>query len=181
MARTKECRECCEPINRKARRCPHCRAKQGANMGSVTKLVLTLFGLGMLSAALAPNTVTPARSTITKPKPPASKPPSQQSKQSKRSSQGYLLPIPLEPNVRFYVLEKGGTAARPTMVTKRVGSSGTSYSQKEFDCAAGTWRYLGDGDTLAQMRKSAPAPTMGPVQQGSTAWHQWQHACGRGA
>ena len=48
----------------------------------------------------------------------------------------------------------------PTLVTKRVGPSGTSFSEKLFDCSTGTFEYLGDGDTREEMRRSDSWPEM---------------------
>lgn len=90
----------------------------------------------------------------------------------------YQLPIPSDPKAKYFVLEKGGTKNNPTLVTKRVGPSGTSYAKRIFDCTARTTKYLGDGDTLEEMKKSKPSPNMGPLVEGSIAWHQWRYACG---
>jgi len=91
----------------------------------------------------------------------------------------YEVPIPSDPKAKYFVLERGGTKVNPTLTTKRVGSSGTSYSQRMFDCAARTVKYLGTGDTLEAMKKSKPDPKMAPLVDGSIAWYLWRHACGR--
>ena len=89
----------------------------------------------------------------------------------------YSLPIPSDAKAQYFVLEKGGSSHMPTMVTKRVGLSGTSYSKRIFDCKAQTVKYLGTGDTLEEMARSKPDLNLGSLVTGSIAWYQWQHAC----
>jgi hypothetical protein len=91
----------------------------------------------------------------------------------------YQLPIPSDAKAQYFVLEKGGTKDMPTMVTKRVGTSGTSYSWRVFDCKAGTVKYLGTGDSLEKMRASKPETNMAPLVEGSIAYYQWRHACSK--
>ena len=91
----------------------------------------------------------------------------------------YQLPIPSDPKAQYAVLEKGGTKDMPTIVTKRTGSSGTSYSKRVFDCKAATVKYLGTGDSLEKMVASRPDPNMAPLVEGSIAYYQWRHACGK--
>ena len=89
------------------------------------------------------------------------------------------LRIPSDAKAQYFVLEKGGTKNNPTMITKRVGPSGTSYSQRIFDCSLGTAKYLGTGASIDAMKKSPPDPKMGPLVEGSIAWYQWRYACGK--
>lgn len=88
------------------------------------------------------------------------------------------LRIPTDPSAQYFVLQKAGTATSPTLITKRVGSSGASFSHKLFDCTARTFKYLGDGDTLEAMKRSKPPPNMGPLVEGSISYYQWRYACG---
>ena len=87
------------------------------------------------------------------------------------------LPIPSDAKAKYFVLERGGSKGMPTLTTKRVGSSGTSYSQRVFDCSTSQVKYLGTGDSLEEMKNSKPDPNMGPLIKGSISWYQWQHAC----
>lgn len=89
------------------------------------------------------------------------------------------LNIPSDPNARFAVLEVGGDWPNRTIVTRRTGPSGTSYSKRLYDCAAMTVKYLGSGDTLAQMDASPPDPRMGPIVAGSIADYVGREACRR--
>jgi hypothetical protein len=87
------------------------------------------------------------------------------------------LAVPSDPKARFFVLEKAGKGAERTIVTKRVGPSGTSYSRRLYNCSNSTVKYLGNGDTLEDMKKSRPDPNMGPIVQGSIAYYVGLEAC----
>lgn len=89
------------------------------------------------------------------------------------------LTIPSDVKAQYFVLDRGGTKAHPTLTTKRVGPSGISYSKRIFDCSVGTVKYLGSGDTLDEVKRSKPDPKMSPLVEGSIAWHQWRYACGQ--
>ena len=85
--------------------------------------------------------------------------------------------VPSDPKAQFFVLEKGGTGNDRTIVTKRVGPSGTSYSKRLYNCKNSTVKYLGTGDTLAEMKSSKPEPNMAPIVQGSIAYYVGREAC----
>lgn len=87
------------------------------------------------------------------------------------------LSVPSDPKARFFVLEKGGSGSERTIVTKRVGSSGTSYSKRLYNCSNSTVKYLGTGDSLDAMRKSMPDSNMGPIVEGSIADYIGLEAC----
>jgi len=94
------------------------------------------------------------------------------------STGGYPLSIPSDPKAQYNVLGKGGTHNNPTLVTKRIGPSGTSYSEWLFDCSASKAKYLGHGDTLEEMQASSPYNSeMGPIVEESITWYAWRHAC----
>lgn len=87
------------------------------------------------------------------------------------------LSIPSDSNAKFFVLEKIGSGAERTIVTKRVGSSGTSYSKRLYNCTDRTVKYLGSGSTLAGMNSSQPDPNMSPIASGSIAYYVGIEAC----
>lgn len=91
----------------------------------------------------------------------------------------YEITIPSDPKAKYYVIEKGGTKDNPTLTTKRVGQSGTSYSKRVFNCSARTVKYLGEGDTLEEMKRAKSGSKMGPLVEGSIAWYLWRHACNK--
>ena len=87
------------------------------------------------------------------------------------------LNIPSDSKAQFFVLEKGGNGVRRTIVTKRIGSSGTSYSKRLYNCSNNTVKYLGTGDSLAEMAASKPDPNMAPIVEGSIAYYVGIEAC----
>lgn len=87
------------------------------------------------------------------------------------------LSVPSDAKAKYFVLDKGSNGAMRTIITKRVGPSGTSYSKRQYDCKAGTVKYLGTGDSLEAMSKSPPDPKMAPIVQGSIAHYVGMEAC----
>jgi hypothetical protein len=87
------------------------------------------------------------------------------------------LSVPSDPKARFFVLEKGGKGAERTIVTKRVGPSGTSYSKRLYNCTNSTVKYLGSGDSLGEMASSRADRNMAPIVQGSIAYFVGVEAC----
>ncbi|BDO08206.1 hypothetical protein ACSZOL_22835 [Aeromonas hydrophila] len=87
------------------------------------------------------------------------------------------LKVPSDSMAQFFVLEKGGEGAERTIVTKRTGSSGTSYSKRLYNCTDSTVKYLGSGDSLAEMESSGADQDMAPIVQGSIAYYVGVEAC----
>jgi hypothetical protein len=71
--------------------------------------------------------------------------------------------VPSDAKANFYVLKKEGQGDERTVVTKREGPSGTSYSKRLYNCVEHTVKYLGAGDSLEAMAVSAADPTMTPI------------------
>ena len=59
--------------------------------------------------------------------------------------------VPSDPNANYYLLEAIPLKENLSVVTKRIGPSGESYSKREIDCKTTKFRYLGDGNTISQM------------------------------
>jgi hypothetical protein len=87
------------------------------------------------------------------------------------------LSIPSDAKAQFFILEKGGNSTERTIVTKRVGSSGTSYSKRLYDCTNHTVKYLGTGDSLEAMASSKADPNMTPIVSESIAYYVGVEAC----
>lgn len=87
--------------------------------------------------------------------------------------------VPTDAKAKYAVLEIGGKFPDRTIVTKRVGSSGTSYSKRLYNCSDNTVKYLGTGDTLAEVARSKPDPKMAPVVSQSIAEYVGREACKR--
>lgn len=87
--------------------------------------------------------------------------------------------VPTDAKAQYTILEIGGKFPNRTIVTKRVGSSGTSYSKRLYNCSNNTVKYLGTGDTLAEMANSKPNPNMAPIVSQSIADYVGRQACKR--
>jgi hypothetical protein len=87
------------------------------------------------------------------------------------------LHVPSDPKATFFVLERGGKGAERTIVTKRVGPSGTTYSRRLYNCTNNTVKYLGSGETLSDMNSSKPDPSMVPIVEGAIAYYVGLEAC----
>ncbi len=89
------------------------------------------------------------------------------------------LVVPTDAKAKYTILEIDGKYPNRTIVTKRVGSSGTSYSKRIYNCSNNTVKYLGSGDTLAEMARSKPDPKMAPIIPQSIADYVGRQACKR--
>ena len=74
-------------------------------------------------------------------------------------------------------VEFGGKGKLRTIVTHRNGPSGPSFTRREVDCDAGTFRYLGTGDSLEEMRKSKAGGKMSPLTDRSISSYVAAQAC----
>jgi hypothetical protein len=68
---------------------------------------------------------------------------------------------------QYYLVEKGGTTDKPTLVVKRAGPGFNHYTKREIDCAARTVRYLGEGESLEEMSAAISDTESSPVTEGS--------------
>ena len=89
------------------------------------------------------------------------------------------LVVPTDAKARYTILEIGGNYPNKTIVTRRVGSSGTTYSRRIYDCSTRMVKYLGSGDTVAEMNSSRPDPRMAPIVERSIADYVGREACKR--
>jgi len=85
--------------------------------------------------------------------------------------------IATDPKGIYVVLEKGGEGNERTILTKREGPSGTTFSKRLYNCAENTVKYLGTGDTMEAMAASPADPTMAPITNSSIAYYLGQKAC----
>jgi hypothetical protein len=90
---------------------------------------------------------------------------------------GQTLAVPSDAKAQYFVLDKSGGVNSRVIVTKRVGSSGISYSRRLYNCSYNTVKYLGSGDSLAAMDASSPDANMSNVNAGSTAYYVGLEAC----
>jgi len=85
--------------------------------------------------------------------------------------------IPSDPKGVYVVLEKGGNGNERTILTKREGPSGTTYSKRLYNCAENTVKYLGTGSSVAAMNASPADPRMAPITEFSIAHYLGLKAC----
>ena len=85
--------------------------------------------------------------------------------------------IPTDLKAKYTIIDKNLNGSMATITTMREGPSGTSYSQRLYDCTSWTVKYLGDGDTLEQMKASKPDEGMSPIVDNSIAYYIGQQAC----
>jgi len=87
--------------------------------------------------------------------------------------------VPTDAKAKYTILETDGKWPNRTIVTKRVGSSGTSYSKRLYNCSNNTVKYLGTGDTSAEMARSKADPNMAPIVGQSIVDYVGRKACKR--
>ncbi|MDN4592138.1 hypothetical protein DBA29_27025 [Xenophilus aerolatus] len=87
------------------------------------------------------------------------------------------LSVPSDSRATYDLVELRKAGTKRTVVTKRVGPSGTSFAIREIDCKAQTFRYLGEGDTLAEAKRNKKSESMSPLSQGSISYHVALAAC----
>lgn len=85
--------------------------------------------------------------------------------------------VPTDSKAKYFLLEKSEADGKVTIVTKRIGSLGTSYSKRLVDCNNKTFMYLGEGDSLEEMKKSKPDAKMSPLSPGSISTYVANAAC----
>ena len=85
--------------------------------------------------------------------------------------------IPSDPKGVYVVLEKSGEGNERTILTKREGPSGTTYSKRLYNCAENTVKYLGTGSTMEAMNASPADPNMAPITDSSIAHYLGLKAC----
>lgn len=67
------------------------------------------------------------------------------------ATEGFSIPSPSDPNASYRIVKISKMPNGHLEVTsRRVGPSGTSFARREIDCGAYEYRYLGEGDTLAE-------------------------------
>lgn len=91
-----------------------------------------------------------------------------------KPDQPYKVPSDLKGEYRNLSIEGSGRYRK--IKTERKGPSGTSYALREYDCQAGKFRYLEEGDELDAMKKHRD-PKWGDVTDGSISSYVGAQAC----
>jgi hypothetical protein len=93
---------------------------------------------------------------------------------------GERIVVRSDPGVAYHLIrmtaDEGGLL---TIVTRRDGPSGTSFSRRELDCIAAQFRYLGEGDLLEDAERDGPATKLAPLVDGSISDAIARHACAK--
>lgn len=85
--------------------------------------------------------------------------------------------VPSDSRAVYTVVERSKAGSKRTILTKRVGPSGTTYARREVDCVGETFRYLGEGDSVAEARRGKATDQMGPLVHGSISYYVAREAC----
>ena len=88
-------------------------------------------------------------------------------------------PIDIATDIKgqYFLVEKAGTAANPTLVVKRSKPGYSYYVKREFDCAAHTVRILGEGESLEEIAAAPSGAEAGPIRAGSISDQLSRLAC----
>jgi len=98
----------------------------------------------------------------------------------KQSVSETVYTIPSDPYGKYKFLKMSAMDLNLMVVTERTGKGGSvTYSTREIDCDAKTFRYLAEGDTLEQMqsRIGTTKDQMGPLTEESISSYIAGHAC----
>jgi hypothetical protein len=89
------------------------------------------------------------------------------------------LSVPSDPKAQYTVIavDRVPNNGAVYITTKRVGKSGTSYARRLVNCSKQTFRYVGDADTLKDMKLQDLKGDMGALVNGSISWYASQYAC----
>ncbi|EOC0426633.1 hypothetical protein QMS96_19880 [Cronobacter sakazakii] len=89
----------------------------------------------------------------------------------------YPFSVPTDSSANYTVLEKDVNNDFVTIITKREGKSGVTYSKRMYSCKDNTFKYLGSGETLEQMSSSQPDDHMSPIIAESITDYVGKEAC----
>ena len=99
-----------------------------------------------------------------------------------RKGEGVLIPVSGDPARAVYQLVEMSQMSNGNLevLTRRDGSSGTSYARREINCRNMTIRYVGEGDTRAQAEEDSPnRGRMAELIAGSISTEISEFACAR--
>lgn len=74
--------------------------------------------------------------------------------------------VPSDTKASYYLTEVSSLGGNLSIVTKRLGPIGQSFSKREIDCSANMFRYLGDGETLEEMNSAYDVKSMRHAKKG---------------
>lgn len=88
--------------------------------------------------------------------------------------------VPTDAQARYAILSVSTMRnGNLEVVTRRNGPSGESFSRREINCDQMTFRYTGEGDSLAELSSPYSKGAMGPLTEGSISTYVARAACRR--
>jgi len=88
------------------------------------------------------------------------------------------VPVPTDQKAIYEALELAVSPSGTAIITtRRTGPSGTSFSIRECDCMGVSYRYLGDGASLADAQSQARNEPFTDLTQGSVSAYVCNFAC----
>lgn len=91
---------------------------------------------------------------------------------------GTGIQVPSDPKARYWIVEgQRTTTTIVEILTHREGPSGTSFALRQIDCDKHLFRYLGEGDTLAEAKANKYITNMGPLVPNSISTYIADFAC----
>jgi hypothetical protein len=98
------------------------------------------------------------------------------------TTEGFAISAPSDPGADYRILSiKRRPNGNLEVVSRRDGSSGTSFARREIDCESETYRYLGEGDTRKGAETDGPNPgPMTAITGSSASSDVLRAACARG-
>lgn len=98
--------------------------------------------------------------------------------EARLKAEGRKISVPSDAGASYFVMDSPtSSGSNRTIVTRRAGTSGESWSKRIYDCANYTAKYLGTGATRAAMDASRPDPNMAIVLPGTIADYVGRVAC----
>lgn len=85
--------------------------------------------------------------------------------------------IPSDMKARWGLIDIKQDPSGSIIFTHRIGTSGTTYSIRQYDCASDKVRYVATGETIAEMRSSKADARMSDIQGHSIAYYLGRLAC----
>ncbi|GBD48130.1 hypothetical protein METY_1343 [Methylopila sp. Yamaguchi] len=173
------CIKCGHPFDRTAKVTAPPLAEPASTANKRTRgflWVAGIFGAIFLIGALAKRPEGPASAPqIAAPAPEASPTPTKSSPAAPiapapvapATPKGTSVIVPSDPRANYWILDARKTGSTVQIRSRREGPSGVSFAKREVDCANGRFRYLSEGDTLADLDKPGAQFPMGLLLEGS--------------
>ena len=91
---------------------------------------------------------------------------------------GEMINVPTDTKASYELVTKQQIKGNLLVITKRVGPSGTSFTAREINCQNSTFRYLSEGDSMAELKSNVrDTDRMAPLTRGSISTYVAFHTC----